>query len=454
MRIVKFTAENVKKLKAVEITPQGHVVEVTGPNGHGKSSVLDAIYYALAGTEGIPSAVVREGEATAFVKLDLGSLKVTRKFIRRTRVDQNDEPIGTNEYTTSLVVESAEGARFPSPQRMLDDLLGALSFDPLAFMRLRPKEQLEAVKKVVGLDLSALDAERQAYFDARAAANREVKSLEARLSDPSLQVPADTPDEPVDVVALANELQKINDRNKEIEKEARRREQLREKIKAQLEAASYKAEVASKVIEEWRRKVEELTAHRDQQVKELETAAAELIEQANQSQKHLDELPPLGWPVDTAGTLRQIEGAKAVNKNVDAKLHHQKLSHDLKIRQDMADAENSALEQCEVNRREAIAGVTMPVEGLAFGDGEILFNGLPLAVASGGEQLRVSVALAMAANPKLRVLRVKDGSLLDESNLQLLSSMAASADYQVWIERVEDSHGRPCVVMEDGAVKL
>ena len=65
--------------------------------------------------------------------------------------------------------------------------------------------------------------------------------------------------------------------------------------------------------------------------------------------------------------------------------------------------------------------------------------------------MRVSVAIAMAANPKLRVLRIKDGSLLDENSLALIADMASENDYQVWIERV-DTTGKVGVVMEDGAI--
>lgn len=60
MKIVKLTAENIKRLKAVEITPTGALVEVTGKNGQGKSSVLDAIWWALAGAEHIQT-VPRSG---------------------------------------------------------------------------------------------------------------------------------------------------------------------------------------------------------------------------------------------------------------------------------------------------------------------------------------------------------------------------------------------------------
>ncbi len=58
----------------------------------------------------------------------------------------------------------------------------------------------------------------------------------------------------------------------------------------------------------------------------------------------------------------------------------------------------------------------------------------------------------MAANPKLKVLRIQDGSLLDEQNMRLLTEMAEASDYQIWLERV-DTSGKVGVVMEDGMVK-
>jgi len=88
---------------------------------------------------------------------------------------------------------------------------------------------------------------------------------------------------------------------------------------------------------------------------------------------------------------------------------------------------------------------------MSFGDGVVMFDGVPFDQASTAQQLRASVALAMAANPKLKVIRVKQGSFLDDDGMKLLSDMAEELDYQIWIERV-DSTGKVGIVIEDGAV--
>ena len=125
MKIVALQAENIKKLIAIEIRPDGNLVQITGKNGHGKTSVLDSIWWALAGAKHIQSVPIREGEDKARIMLDLGEIIVTRTFKTSKK----------GEVPSAISVENAEGAKFGTPQTMLDNLLGQLSFDPLAFSR-------------------------------------------------------------------------------------------------------------------------------------------------------------------------------------------------------------------------------------------------------------------------------------------------------------------------------
>ena len=94
----------------------------------------------------------------------------------------------------------------------------------------------------------------------------------------------------------------------------------------------------------------------------------------------------------------------------------------------------------------------MPLEGLSFDDyGGITFGGFPLDQASQAEQLRISLEIAMAAQPELRIIRITDGSLLDSASLEAIRKAAADGDYQVWIESVDET-GKVGVVIEDGEV--
>ncbi len=91
-----------------------------------------------------------------------------------------------------------------------------------------------------------------------------------------------------------------------------------------------------------------------------------------------------------------------------------------------------------------------PIDGLAFGDVGVLYNGLPFEQASTAIKLRTSVAIGLALNPTVKVLLVHEGAFLDEDNLRLVGEMADAADAQVWIERV-GTQGVG-VVIEDGQV--
>ena len=130
MKIIEFRAERFKRLSAVEITPEGNTVIISGRNGQGKSSVLDAIWLALGGgnatKDSATTVPIKEGEKDAVVRLDLGAMVVTRK------------------WTTSgstLTVEGADGRKYSSPQTLLDTLVGTISFDPLSFAKMPPMEQ-------------------------------------------------------------------------------------------------------------------------------------------------------------------------------------------------------------------------------------------------------------------------------------------------------------------------
>lgn len=187
MKILRLQADSFKRLKAVDITPTGNVVEITGRNAQGKTSVLDAIWAALGGATHIQSKPIRAGANKARIRLDLGELIVTRSI---------------TEKGSTLTVENAEGLPYKSPQRMLDDLVGALAFDPLAFTRMKPRDQFDQLRAIaqVDIDLDALDRQNQSDFERRTAINREHKQILAQLE--GMPAPSVEPGEDQDVSIL------------------------------------------------------------------------------------------------------------------------------------------------------------------------------------------------------------------------------------------------------------
>lgn len=426
MKIVQLEAENVKRLRAVTIRPDGNLVEITGRNGQGKSSVLDAIWWALAGTTHIQAVPIRKGEDEARIRLDLGDIKVVRTFKKR-----EDESFGT-----TLVVESVEGARFPSPQRMLDSLLGALSFDPLAFTRMDGKAQLQAMRRFVpGVDFEAIEAANKADFDRRTDVNRQAKQLRAQAA--GIVVPQDLPAERVDDAALVDELTRAGEQNAGLAERRARRGRASEDIAA----------AEGQAIRD-RQRAAEMRAAAD----DLDENAGKLEEHAAGMRKRLSEAGPLPDPIDTTALREQIAEARRLNAAFDARDRRTSIEVEAADVEAKAAALTAAIGKRNFEMQAAVAKAEMPVPGLTFGADEILLGGVPFEQASSAEQLRTSVAIAMAANPKLRVIRVQDGSLLDEEAMRILAEMAGSADYQVWIEVVQSGRSA-AIVIEDGSVR-
>jgi len=195
MKIISLLAENVKRLKAVEIHPEGNMVILEGRNANGKSSILDAIWFALGGqvAQKGNDKPIRDGQARAKVELDLGDLKVTRTWTANDR--------------SNLKVESADGTAAKSPQALLDSLVGRLSFDPLSFSRMPSKEQRETLIDLAGIreELQGLERIRQTVYDSRTEIGREIKRLEGHLEKLQGYDP-NAPDEQVSPESIMAEL--------------------------------------------------------------------------------------------------------------------------------------------------------------------------------------------------------------------------------------------------------
>jgi hypothetical protein len=404
MKIIKLTAENVKRLRAVEITPDGTLQIVTGRNAQGKTSVLDSIWLALGGGAASRETVrpIRDGESTARVELDLGDLIVTRTW---------REGAGS-----TLTVTAPDGAKYPSPQSMLDSLVGRLSFDPLAFTRLSPRDQVTALLDLVELDvdLDALAEARQEAYEERAAVGRRGKALgELPVVDESL------PEEETPATTILGALREA-------------------------QAAEHHAETLRRDAAAAQARVDELT----RQVQELSKALD--VEQARAAAlaKQVKALPA---PVDMGALETELAGVEAknaairANNNARARREH---ARELRAEYDALTEQITTLDQ---QKADALAAADFPVEGLGFDDTGVTLNGIPFTQASTAEQIRVSLAMAMALNPTLRVIRILDGSLLDPENMALIGSMAAENDFQVWIERVSDDTPT-AVVIEDGQI--
>lgn len=418
LRIFKFTAENIKKLSVVEIVPGNrNVILITGKNGNGKTSTLDALWYLLAGTSNIPIKVIREGEESAIIKADIGEYEIVRKFTQK---------------TTSLTITGSDGIKVSSPQALLDSLIGKITLDPREFSAMKSKEQFSVLKNIVPLDvdLDALDATRQKHYDMRTEYNRRAKEAKVKLD--AIALPPNCPSEEVSVSEFAAKYREgaaHNNQNAEKRKELTR---LREGyIKAEEEV--YKLEQALEASKKIR---------------------SSFIEGIKETEQIIDKLED----VDLTEIMSVMSNAETINKQVAQFKKAEELRKEYKLNFDAAQKLSDEIEKIEADKQDALKRAKFPVEGLSFGAGEVLYNGLPFESASDAERLRVSMAIAMASNPKLRIIRIRDGSLLDAASMTIIEEMAKANNFQIFIEVVDHLPAgeipKVGIVIEDGKVLI
>lgn len=419
MKIIKLTSQNVKKLSAVEITPSGELVIIGGKNGAGKSSVLDSIMYAMAGENALPPKPVRSGQKKAKVRLDLGDLIVTRTF--------------TAAGGTTLTVTAQDGRKYPSPQAVLNALAGKLSFDPLKFSQESVSEQAKTLADMVGVNFKAFDEEYAALYAERTAVNRDLKSALATLQANGPAPEAGLPDKPVEVREFMEELDKVAVHNQNNQRVRADRERLKTIFDNTFALIAYKKAELERLQAEINNLQEEADTV-EQQLRTVDAKVEDLVD------------------IDTADIRKKWAAAEETNRKIHHASKFRGIQETVRLMEAKAEKLTDKLEANRAKRADAIHNAKFPIEGLSIGDDGVTLKGIPFSQASSAEQLKVSVAIGLALNPKLKVLLIRDGSLLDNDSLAMVGEMAAKAGAQVWMERVEEG-GSVSVVIEDGHIK-
>ena len=372
------------------------------------SSVLDAIWLALGGGKAAKETMlpIRDGEEKASVRLDLGDLVITRSWTKK---------------GTSLKVANAEGATYSSPQSMLDTLVGRLSFDPLEFTRLSAKDQREALLGLVdlGIDIDELARQRNEIFAERSEVGRRGKAIgDVHVDD----------DLPVEETSAQDIIRQIRE----------------------AEAQNRQADDAMSDYEATTREVEQMEARVDALRQQLTDAEGSLYAASQRKEMKLKAMKKF-VKVDVSPLEDELEGVEELNQKIRANNAARKQAeHKADLRADY-ELLTEKLRELDERKASALAAAVFPVEGLGFDDTGVTYRGVPFSQASSAEQIRVSVAMAMAMNPKLRVLRIKDGSLLDDDAMTALREQVAENDFQLWIERVGDAD-EGAVIISDGEV--
>ncbi len=366
--IVKLEAQNVLRLKAISLEPDGSATIIGGNNGEGKTSTLRCIEMCLSGAGSLPPKPIHGDESKGTIKLKL------RKEIE----DELDIVRTFTAKGSQLKITRKGGDKVGSPQKLLDTLVGNLSFDPLSFAAGSTPEderrRARIVSELAGLDFTFLNDKRKKYYDRRTQVGRDLDTANTKLKDALHHM--DAPEKAISVSELMEELSKAQEVGQANNK-------LREEVLIRSnEVAGFDQQIKTvgDQLKELKAKMDTLTAARGRAaVKEIEAkAAAEGVEE-----------------IDIQPIKDKIAGAEAINDKVRENETYQTLKAESDEFQASWDKLTGIIDATDKQKETELKEAAMPVKGLGLDDTGVTFNGIPFEQCSDAEKLRISMALWM-----------------------------------------------------------
>ncbi|MDY4522750.1 MAG: AAA family ATPase [Atopobium sp.] len=424
VKIASLEFENVKRIKAVSITPTTDGLTVIGGrNAQGKTSVLDAIAWALGGNSFKPQNPTREGSATpAKLKIELSNgLIVTRQGSSGT-----------------LKVVDPSGKK--SGQTLLNSFIEQLALNLPKFMNSTDKEKAEVLLDLIGVkdQIKALDNQIETLSDQR----RPLKTdyLGKRKVAADMPYYADAPEEPVSATELIERQQAILAKNSQ-------NQAIRQKVvdlEAQMKLKEQQEQDARNRVKQIERDLVDANNQVSAIVNEKFQLSNSLSSTKDIAQKLVDESTE-----DIEQKLRDID---AINEKVRANQRRADLEAEAETTEETYKAISDQIETVRKQRIALLEGANMPLDDLDVKDGYLVYKGITWSDMSSAEQLRVATAIVRALKPDCGFVLVDKLEQMDTQTLADFGSWAQSVGLQVIGTRV--STGDECsVVIEDGYAK-
>lgn len=417
VKIMALEAENVKRIKAVALTPSPTGLTIVGGNNNqGKTSVLDALAWALGGDRFLPDAAQRDGAvAPAHLKVKLSNgVVVERK--------------GKN---ASLTVTDPTGRR--SGQQLLNAFVEPLALDLPRFMEASDKEKADILLRIIGIgtELHTRDLEIKALYDKRTFTG-QLAAQKKHFAEELISYP-DAPEEPVSASDLIRQQQEILARNGENQ---RKRNQLDKLIdeKNQLNFT----------LRDLDEKIEDLKEEYNQ----TQTKFTDLEKQIFQARKSAAQLQD----ESTAELEASIRDIEEINQKVRANLEKSRAEDEAAQYDSEYKRLTEAITQKRADRMALLNGADLPLPGLGVEDGALTYKGKHWRDMSGSDQLRVAAAIVRRLNPDCGFVLLDKLEQMDMTTLQEFSAWLETEHLQAIATRV--STGSECqIIIEDGMVK-
>lgn len=403
VKITQMQAENFKRVKAVQIEPAATGITIVGgDNNQGKTSVLDAIAWALGGDRFRPSAPNREGSVIPpHITITLSNgLKVERS--------------GKN---GSLKVIDPTGNR--AGQQLLNSFIEAFALDLPKFMNQNDKEKAHTLLQILGIgdQLAELDRREREAYNERQAVGQIYKTKIGHAKD--MPFWEGVPSEPVSAGDLIRQQQEILARNGENERLRKRRDDL----STELDRARSKLKDAQQLVDDLERDFE--------------------IANKNAADLHDESTAEL------EANIREID---EINIKVRQNMEKARAEADAGALSDQYEELTSKVEAIRAERMALLDGAGMPLPELSVEDGQLTYRGQRWDNMSGSEQLRVATAIVRRLNPDCGFVLLDKLEQMDMQSLRAFGEWLDAEGLQAIATRV--STGEECaIIIEDGCIK-
>lgn len=420
-----------------EYEGDGKSIELDGTNGAGKSSVIDAIRYALT-NKSDRKYIVRNGETEGEILIETDNgLRINRKA-RTNQVDYKSV--------------KKDGREVGSPESFLKDIFSPLQLSPVEFMEKSEKEQNAIILDMIQYDwnlqtirewfgeipdwvsydqnilqvLNDIQSEKGAYFQNRQDINRDIRNKRSFIEDIADSIPAGYEAEKWENMNLSElymKIEKIRKENEEIQKAKQVIESRDNKVR------KYEAdrEIALAALDR------ELSAEKERLVKENEQLQAQL--KANQeklngmAERKQDKTAVINktYESEVAKYDAMVDEYKEISdKDIQdySKLqeeaeHAEEMKSHLKeyermislqvdvenLRQESEDLTNK-IEKARTLPGEILETAVIPIAGLTVKNGIPLINGLPISNLSDGEKLDLCIDVAIQKPNGLQIILI------------------------------------------------
>jgi len=415
IKIEGWSAKNFRNLTLVDVEVEDYVLRVSGKNGAGKSSVIEAIFMAILGPKYAgknPQRMIQKGKEKATITV---SLRDGDKDLEITRT--------ISSVGMKLKAKASDGSKVS--QEYLDGLINLTMIDPLSWAESKPAVQIADLKEKAGIDTSVLEDKYDEIFKERTYQNREVKRLNGvvdSFADVKIEGPGITLADAHQAKSLAAE------RNS-------------------------KAEADIRMHESSKQKIVDLDTRETQLKEEIYRINETLLSIENEKKVLVDAVDKFkpAHVEDLGGYDDDIAVAESISEKLGMIKEREKAESDLTEAVEIAEESTDELNTIKADIEKAILDADLPFDNIEFdNDLGVIVDGIPMSEHSTAEQIKAAIRINSKFSPHLRVVYIKDGSLLDKDTLVELEDLSVSEEFLFLIELVEEQEDS--IVMRSGNI--